>query len=95
MLRAPRGLGLTVKPFYVYVLTLKMNQSLCQNIGHINPISAGGGVFRTPSHFEASQDPLNVLQISSNFLRIPIYLFTNKISKKNLIFWGGAPLSPP
>ena len=30
------GLGLTVKPFYVYVLTLKMNQSLSQNIRHIN-----------------------------------------------------------
>ena len=36
MLRAPMGLGLTVKPFYVYVLTLKMNQSLSQNIRHIN-----------------------------------------------------------
>ena len=30
------GLGLTVKPFYVYVLMLKMNQSLSQNIRHIN-----------------------------------------------------------
>ena len=38
MLRAPMGLGLTVKPFYVYVLTLKMNQSLSQNIRHINTI---------------------------------------------------------
>ena len=36
MLRAPMGLCLTVKPFYVYVLTLKMNQSLSQNIRHIN-----------------------------------------------------------
>ena len=57
----------------------------------LNPISAGGGVFRTPSHFEASQDQLNVLQISSNFLRIPIYLFTNKKSKENWIFLGGCP----
>ena len=36
MLSAPMGLGLTVKPFYVYVLTLKMNQSVSQNIRHIN-----------------------------------------------------------
>ena len=36
MLRAPMGVGLTVKPFNVYVLTLKMNQSVSQNIRDIN-----------------------------------------------------------
>ena len=34
---------------------------------------------------------LNVLQISSNILRIPIYLFTNKISKKIECFGGMPP----
>ena len=36
MLWAPKGQGLTEKPFYVYVFTLRMNLSVSQNIRPIN-----------------------------------------------------------
>ena len=48
------GLGLTVKPFFVYVLMLKMNQSASQNIGTlILPYKFCGG----PGHVPAMPPP--------------------------------------
>ena len=42
----------------------------------------GGGVFRTPNNFVASGNPLTILQCF--LLTFPIYLFTNKYTKKIL-----------
>ena len=53
----------------------------------VNPITQGG-VFRIPSNFAASRDPLTVKYIEMTF---PIYLFTNKISKKKSNFFTGVP----
>ena len=53
-----------------------------------------GGVLRTPRNFAALGDPLTVKYIAMFMLRIPNYLFTNKISKKKDFFWGGHPFGP-
>ena len=53
------------------------------------PNSAGGG------SFGVSEAPLQLNKLKCVMLTIPIYLFTNKILRKNEYFWRGAPLLTP
>ena len=63
--------------------------NLSQTNYNLNPISHGGGSLGPRATSQLSETPYQLNILECFMLRIPNYLFTNKISKKNDFFRGG------
>ena len=57
----------------------------------LNPITPGGGSLGPRATLRLLETPLELNILQCFMPRIPIYVFTNKISRKKFDFFGGYP----